>query len=76
MCDDIHATVAELERKGAEISRPIGEEPWGLVTAIRLPDGGELGLHEPRHPSPARSGPLKPPVPVRPAEAAGAGPAR
>ena len=53
MCDDIHATVAELERKGVEFSRPIAEERWGSVTAIALPGGGELGLYEPKHPSPA-----------------------
>jgi predicted enzyme related to lactoylglutathione lyase len=54
MCDDIHATVAELEAKGAEFSRPIHEERWGLVTAIKLPGGAELGLYEPRHPLPPR----------------------
>lgn len=53
MCDDIRATIRELEGRGVEISRPIGEESWGLVTAMRLPDGSELGLYEPRHPSPA-----------------------
>ena len=52
MCDDIHATVAELEGKGVECSRPIAEERWGTVTAIALPAGGELGLYEPKHPSP------------------------
>ena len=52
MCDDIHATVAELEAKGVEFSRPIAEERWGSVTAIALPGGGELGLYEPKHPSP------------------------
>jgi hypothetical protein len=52
MCDDVHATVAELEAKGVELSGPISDEGWGLVTAIALPGGGELGLYEPRHPSP------------------------
>ena len=52
MCDDIHATVAELEAKGVEFSRPIAEERWGSVTAIALPGGGELGLYEPKHPTP------------------------
>ena len=52
MCDDIHATVAELSGKGVEFSRPIAEERWGSVTAIALPGGGELGLYEPKHPSP------------------------
>jgi predicted enzyme related to lactoylglutathione lyase len=54
MCDDIQVTVRELEAKGVELSRPISEERWGLVTAIRLPGGAELGLYEPRHPSPQR----------------------
>jgi predicted enzyme related to lactoylglutathione lyase len=52
MCDDIHAMVAELEAKGVEFSHPIAEERWGSVTAIALPGGGELGLYEPKHPSP------------------------
>ncbi len=52
MCDDIHATVADLEAKGVEFTRPIAEERWGSVTAIALPGGGELGLYEPKHPSP------------------------
>ena len=42
MCDDIHATVDELERKGVQLSRPISDERWGLITAIKMPDGGEL----------------------------------
>lgn len=57
MCDDVAATVAELEAKGAEFARPISEEGFGLVTAIRLPGGGELGLYQPRHPSPLSTGP-------------------
>jgi predicted enzyme related to lactoylglutathione lyase len=54
MCDDIHVTVAELQRKGVEFSRPISDERWGLITAIKMPDGGELSLYEPKHrvPSP------------------------
>ena len=52
MCDDINATVEELKAKGAEFTRPISDAGWGLVTALELPGGGELGLYEPRHPSP------------------------
>jgi catechol 2,3-dioxygenase-like lactoylglutathione lyase family enzyme len=52
MCDDIRATVAELGAKGVQFSRPVAEERWGLVTAIDLPGGGELGLYEPKHPFP------------------------
>jgi predicted enzyme related to lactoylglutathione lyase len=52
MCDDIHVTMGQLEAKGAEFTRPVAEERWGIVTAIRLPGGAELGLYEPRHPTP------------------------
>jgi catechol 2,3-dioxygenase-like lactoylglutathione lyase family enzyme len=52
MCDDIHATTEELKRKGVEFTREISDEGFGLMTALRLPGGGELGLYEPRHPSP------------------------
>ena len=52
MCDDVEATVAELEAKGVEFTRPVSDEGWGLVTAMRIPGGGELGLYEPRHPTP------------------------
>ena len=52
MCDDIEATVAELAGKGVEFARPVSDEGFGLMTAIKLPGGGELGLYEPRHPRP------------------------
>jgi catechol 2,3-dioxygenase-like lactoylglutathione lyase family enzyme len=51
MCDDIHATVAELQGRGVQFSAPISDERWGLVTTIAMPDGGELRLYEPRHPT-------------------------
>ncbi len=52
MCDDLQATMADLQQRGVAFSRPVTEQSWGLVTSIRLPDGTELGLYEPRHPSP------------------------
>jgi SnoaL-like polyketide cyclase len=55
MCDDVRATVAELKAKGVDVAGPISDEGFGLATAIRLPGGGELGLYEPRHPSPLPS---------------------
>ena len=51
MCDDIQATTKGLQAKGVEFSHPVKEERWGLVTAIKRPGGGELGLYEPRHPT-------------------------
>jgi hypothetical protein len=50
-CDDVHATVRELEGKGVSCG-PVHEERWGLVTSIMLPGGAEVGLYEPRHPRP------------------------
>jgi len=52
MCDDVNATVEELKAQGVEIVREVTDEGFGLASAIRLPGGGELGLYEPRHPSP------------------------
>jgi len=54
MCDDIHATLEELRGKGVEVARDVSDQRWGLVAAIRLPDGSELPVYEPRHPSPPR----------------------
>jgi catechol 2,3-dioxygenase-like lactoylglutathione lyase family enzyme len=51
MCDDVKATVKQLSAQGVEFSKPVSDEGWGLLTAIRLPSGGELGLYEPSHPT-------------------------
>jgi catechol 2,3-dioxygenase-like lactoylglutathione lyase family enzyme len=52
MCDDIHATLAELRGQGVEVAKDAVDQGWGLLAAIRLPDGSELPVYEPRHPSP------------------------
>ena len=52
MCDDIHATLAELAAKGVEPVRDVSDQGWGLLSAIRLPDGSELAIYQPRHPTP------------------------
>jgi len=52
MCDDIHATLAELRGKGVEVARDVSDQGWGLLAAIRMPDGAELPIYQPRHPSP------------------------
>jgi predicted enzyme related to lactoylglutathione lyase len=52
MCDDIHTTLTELRGKGAEVAREVSDQGWGLLAAIRLPDGSELPIYQPRHPSP------------------------
>jgi predicted enzyme related to lactoylglutathione lyase len=52
MCEDIHATLAELRSKGVALARDISDQGWGLLAAIRLPDGAEFPIYQPRHPSP------------------------
>lgn len=52
MCDEIGETVAELQAKGVEFTAPVSDEGFGLLTSLKLPGGGELGLYEPRHPIP------------------------
>jgi hypothetical protein len=50
MCDDITATVAELEAKGAEFTGPPEDYGFGIGTNLKLPAAGEVLLYEPRHP--------------------------
>ena len=49
MCDDIHATVAELRDQGVEFTTPVEDQGFGLRTTLQVPGGGELGLYEPKH---------------------------
>ena len=49
MCDDVNTTVEQLAGKGVSCG-PVSDQGWGLLTSIRLPGGGQLGLYEPRHP--------------------------
>ena len=52
MCDNIHATLNELKAKGAEVAGEVSDQGWGLLAAVRLPDGSEFPIYQPRHPSP------------------------
>ena len=50
MCDDLRATMEELEAKGVAFTA-VQRAPWGVVTTFRLPSGGQLGLYQPTHPT-------------------------
>jgi catechol 2,3-dioxygenase-like lactoylglutathione lyase family enzyme len=52
MCHDIERTVAELESKGVDCTRPIEDQGFGLVTRFEVPGAGELQLYQPKHASP------------------------
>jgi predicted enzyme related to lactoylglutathione lyase len=49
MCDDIAATVADLEAKGVQFTSGIVEAGFGRMTHLSVPGAGEIGLYEPRH---------------------------
>jgi catechol 2,3-dioxygenase-like lactoylglutathione lyase family enzyme len=51
MCEDLDAEIADLAAKNIRCSE-IEQARWGLLTRIRLPGGGEIGLYQPTHPSP------------------------
>src|ERR1700688_1875643 len=52
MCDDIQATLAEFRDKGVEVAQDVSDQGWGRLAAIRMPDGSEFPIYEPRHPLP------------------------
>lgn len=54
MCDDIKRTMEELKRKGVEFAKPVSDQPWGLLTYLKIPGAGEVGLYQPKHPLPPR----------------------
>ena len=39
----------DTEYKGVEFTAPVRDQGWGLVTAMQVPGGGELGLYQPLH---------------------------
>jgi hypothetical protein len=52
MCHDIELAMAELKAKGIEFIAPVSDEGWGLITRFKVPGAGDVGLYQPRHPSP------------------------
>jgi catechol 2,3-dioxygenase-like lactoylglutathione lyase family enzyme len=47
-CDDVSATVQNLERQKVKCD-PVADLGWGLLTHLSLPGGGKLGLYQPKH---------------------------
>jgi hypothetical protein len=48
-CDDIQASVAELEARGVEFEGPVEDHGYGLVTHMRVPGGFTVQLYQPRY---------------------------
>ncbi len=51
MCDDIRATMAELQAKGIQFEGEPADEGFGTCVTMRLPGGVDMLLYEPRHPT-------------------------
>jgi predicted enzyme related to lactoylglutathione lyase len=51
MCDDIRATMAELQAKGIQFAGKPEDEGFGIGVTMLLPGGAEVLLYEPRHPT-------------------------
>jgi catechol 2,3-dioxygenase-like lactoylglutathione lyase family enzyme len=49
MCDNVEETVADLTAKGVEFTSPVENQGFGLLTRLRVPGAGEIGLYQPRH---------------------------
>jgi catechol 2,3-dioxygenase-like lactoylglutathione lyase family enzyme len=51
MCDDLAATMAELQAKGIEFDGEPLDQGWGITVTMVLPGDTRLMLYEPRHPT-------------------------
>jgi catechol 2,3-dioxygenase-like lactoylglutathione lyase family enzyme len=49
MCDDIHATVADLRARGVRIDGEPKDQGWGISVMMTLPGGCMVQLYQPRH---------------------------
>jgi catechol 2,3-dioxygenase-like lactoylglutathione lyase family enzyme len=54
MCDDINATLDELNEKNIQVSA-VTEQRWGSLASFALPGGGSVGIYQPKHASPLRA---------------------
>jgi len=52
ICPDVRAFVAAMRRRRVRCG-PVVSRPYGHMTHVRLPGGGQLGVYEPTHPRPA-----------------------
>jgi len=48
-CDDIEATVAELETRGVEFIGDVTDAGYGLVTHFKMPGDFAVQLYEPKY---------------------------
>jgi hypothetical protein len=51
MCDDVEVLIAEMKKRNIACD-PVQNQGWGLLTQVKLPGGGKLGVYQPRHARP------------------------
>jgi catechol 2,3-dioxygenase-like lactoylglutathione lyase family enzyme len=51
MCDNLDGTMADLSERDVEFTAPVQELGFGLLTRLRVPGAGEIGLYQPKHPT-------------------------
>jgi len=44
MCDDVEAFIADMQKANV-VCGPVQNQGWGLLTQVRLPGGGHLGVY-------------------------------
>ena len=52
LCDDVESLLTEMKTKGVECGA-LQHERWGILTHVKLPGGGTVGVYQPLHPRPA-----------------------
>jgi len=55
MCDDLHATMKQLQSRKVKFAA-VSEQQWGTVTTFPLPSGAKIGLYQPKHPTALKLG--------------------
>jgi hypothetical protein len=51
MCADINAFTNEMKQRGVDCG-PLEDQGWGILSRMKLPGGGDLGVYQPRHARP------------------------
>ena len=51
MCDDIKKTITQMKKHKVQCGR-ITDQPWGLLTDLKLPGGGKIKIYQPFHDRP------------------------
>jgi predicted enzyme related to lactoylglutathione lyase len=51
-CDDIQATISELQGRGVRFLTPVDEQPWGWTTEFEVPGAGAVQLYQAKYSHP------------------------